>query len=193
MARLVSKTGLFVAIVVVGIVLVVIGAVLLTKKPQDTAKTNPTDTTKNAPTTKNNPTETDAANVSASATQASATSVDPATLTSIDISPLGIAVFYSKGTPGFTFTVLKTANQTQYVEFASSNLIGTKCTNDQGAFASIIKNPSSTETQTTSQTVTLGNDTYGLSLSSAGCTSNVDLLNQYQDGFKTGFSRLKAI
>lgn len=193
MARLRSKTGLFVTIVILGIVLVIVGAIVLTKKPQDTSTTTTTDTSKTTSPAKDTTTETDAANESSTPTQTPVTTVDPETLTSIDIEPLGITVFYSKGTPGFEFSVLKTADQTQYVEFTSSDLVGTKCTDDQGAFASIIKNPSSNEAQTTSQTVKVGNDTYGLSLASAGCTSNADLLNQYQEGFKNGFSSLKAL
>jgi hypothetical protein len=192
MARLRSKTGLFVTIVVLGIVLVVVVAIVLTKKPQDVTTTTPASTSKDVSTAKDTTTETDSTDTS-SKTQTPATTVDPQTLNSIDVGPLGITVFYSKGTPGFEFTVLKTADQTQYVEFTSSDLIGTKCTNDQGAFASIIKNPSTSETQTTSQTVKVGSDTYGLSLASAGCTANDMLLNQYQDGFKNGFSSLKAL
>lgn len=193
MARIRSKTGLFVTIVVLAIVLVIVSAMVLTKKPEEATITHTAETSKNASTTKDTTTETDAANESTSPTQAPVTTVDPETLTSVDIEPLGITVFYSKGTPGFEFEVLKTADQTQYVEFTSSDLVGTKCTDDKGAFASIIKNPSTSETQTTAQTVKVGDDTYGLSLASAGCTGNVDLLNHYQDGFKAGFSNLKAL
>ena len=119
--------------------------------------------------------------------------VDPQLLKSIDIQPLAITVFYSKGTPGFEFSVLKTADKTQYVQFTSPNLVGTKCTDDQGTFASIIKNPSSNETQTVNQIVKVGGDTYGLSIASAGCTGNSDLLTLYQTGFKNGFSNLKSL
>lgn len=119
---------------------------------------------------------------------------DPATLSSVDVAPLGITVSYTKGTPGFEYTVDKTADNTQYVEFTSTDLVGTKCTDDEGLIASIIENPTSTENQTTiSQTIKVGSNTYGLSLASPGCTANTDLLTQYQAGFKDGFSSLKAL
>lgn len=187
-----GKKGLTVAIVVLVVVLLVVGGLALSKKSPEPAKTTAPNTSKDASTTKDTTTETDSTG-SGSSTTTTATTVDPATLTSIAIEPLGVTVFYSKGTPGFEFTVLKTADQTQYVEFTSSDLIGTKCTNDQGVFASIIKNPAADESQTTSQTVKVGSDTYGLSLASASCTANPDLLTQYQTGFKNGFSSLAAL
>ncbi|HEY8886356.1 MAG TPA: hypothetical protein VIM31_02530 [Candidatus Microsaccharimonas sp.] len=193
MARIQGKRGLIVAIVVLGIVLLVVGAIVLTKKPNQSSTTPSTNTSKDVTTAKDTTTETDTPESTATPTDATNPTVDPATLTSIDIEPLSVTVFYSKGTPGFEFTVLKTADQTQYVEFTSSDLIGTKCTDDQGAFASIIKNPSTNEAQTTSQTIKVGSDTYGLSLASAGCTANSDLLAQYQTGFKNGFASLKAL
>jgi hypothetical protein len=122
-----------------------------------------------------------------------ATPVDPETLSSVDIEPLSIIVFYAKGTPGFEFLVNRTADQTQYVDFTSPDLVGTKCTDDAGIFASIIKNPA-TESQTTiTQTVKVAGDTYGLSLAGVGCTSDVALLGQYQDAFSYGFSSLVAL
>ncbi|MDB5179509.1 MAG: hypothetical protein JWN12_141 [Candidatus Saccharibacteria bacterium] len=189
-ARMKSKRGLIVIIIVLGIVLLVVGAVVLTKK---TTQPSATDTSKQVTAAKDTTTETDVTDGVSSATASTTPAVDPGTLTSVDIAPFGVTVFYSKGTPGFEFTVLKTADRTQYVQFTSSDLVGTKCTNDQGAFASIIKNPSTSEAQTTSQTTKVGNDTYGLSLASAGCTGNADLLTQYQTGFKNGFTSLKAL
>jgi hypothetical protein len=120
--------------------------------------------------------------------------VDPATLSFVDIEPLGIAIAYTKGTPGFEFTIKRTANQTQYIEFTSSDLVGTKCTDDDGLIVSIIKNPSSNEDRTTiDQTVAVGDDTYGISLASSGCTKNAELLDQYQKAFIEGFPSLKPI
>jgi len=191
MSRFLSKRGLIVAIIVLAVILVAVGAIVLAKKPSQPSTVTTPDTSKQATPSKDTTTETDA--TESDAPTASASSVDPQTLTSVDITPLAVTVFYSKGTPGFEFTVLKTANKTQYVQFTSSDLIGTKCTNDQGAFASIIKNPSADEMQTTSQTVKVGSDSYGLSLASTGCTSNTDLFAEYQTGFKNGFSSLKAL
>ena len=118
---------------------------------------------------------------------------DPTTLSSIDIEPLGITVAYTKGVPGFDFTVKRTASSTQYIEFSSTELIGTKCTDDNGLFASIIRNPSMAEKQTVALTTTAGGATYGLSLPAQGCTSNPTLLSEYQAAFKNGFPSLKAL
>lgn len=186
-----SKRSFIVTIIVLVIVLLIVGAVVLAKKMNQPSTTDTTNTSKQATPTKDSATDT--TDTSSPTADAPTSAADPDTLTSVDIEPFGVTVFYSKGTPGFEFTVLKTANQTQYVQFTSSDLVGTKCTNDQGEFASIIKNPSTDESQTTSQTVKVGNDTYGLSLASAGCTSNPDLLAQYQAGFKNGFASLKAL
>lgn len=192
MARLQGRTGLIITIVVLGIVLLVVGFVSLTKKPTQPVSTN-TDNSKNTSEAKTTPPETSSTEASSTATKTTSPTVDPESLTSIAIEPMNIAVFYSKGTPGFEFSVQKTANGTQYVEFTSPDLIGTKCTDDNGVFATIIKNPSSNEAQTVSQTIKVGDDTYGLSLASAGCTGDQALLTQYQTGFKNGFSSLKIL
>jgi hypothetical protein len=185
------RNKLIITIVVLAALLVLIGvgvAMLLRPTKLPSHVTTP-DTSKQIVPTK------DTTNVTPSDAPTSSTGpvVDPQSLKSIDIPPLAVTVFYSKGTPGFEFSVLKTADKTQYVQFTSPNLIGTKCTNDQGAFASIIKNPSANETQTVNQIVKVGSDTYGLSIASAGCTGNSDLLSLYQTGFKNGFSNLKSL
>lgn len=119
--------------------------------------------------------------------------VDPATLNSVKITPLAIEVFYTKGIDGFDFTVKRTADQTEYVEFSTAALAGTKCTDDQGSIASIIKNPTPATLLTTSQTVEVGDVTYGLSLAGSDCTPDAALLDQYQTAFKNGFSSLTAL
>jgi hypothetical protein len=120
--------------------------------------------------------------------------VDPSTLTSVDVEPMGVTVYYSKGTPGFDFAVKRAVDSTQYAEFSSEDLIGTKCTDDSGLFASIIKNPTASEDQTTiSQTVVVGEVTYGLSLAGKNCASDVGLLEKYQSGFINGFFRLAVL
>lgn len=119
-------------------------------------------------------------------------SVDPATVTTIDVAPMSLSVSYVKGVGAFEYQVLRTPSGTQYVEFKSTELVGTKCTDDEGAFASIIQNPSSSETNSTvSQTVDLDATKYGLALSGTNCTSNVELLGQYQQSFSKAFSLLK--
>lgn len=118
--------------------------------------------------------------------------VDPATVTTIDVAPMSLSVSYVKGVGAFEYQVLRTPSGTQYVEFKSAELVGTKCTDDEGAFASIIQNPSSSETNSTvSQTVDLDATKYGLALSGTNCTSNVELLGQYQQSFSKAFSLLK--
>lgn len=187
------KKGLIVTIIVLGIVLVVVGAVVIAKQKNQTSTPPKSDSSKTTTPSKETAAVTDENGEASSSTGTTAPLADPETLASVDIAPLSITVFYSKGTPGFEYTVLKTADKTEYVQFTSTDLVGSKCTNDDGAFASIIKNPSSNETPTTSQTVKVGADTYGLSLASTGCTANSDLLAQYQTGFKEGFSSLKAL
>lgn len=184
------KTRIILSCVVALVVIAGCVALLLSRKgeeaslPETTSKTSKSAATKN--TTSKNEAEAPSKTVSVKA--------DPSTLSSVAIQPLGVTVFYAKNTPGFEYEIKKTADGTQYVEFTAQELIGTKCTDDEGLFASIVQNPMSSEDQTTvSETVKVGNDTYGLSLAGAGCTSDGALLGQYQDGFKKGFSSLQAL
>lgn len=117
--------------------------------------------------------------------------VDPQKVATIDITQLGITVSYVKGVGGFQYQVLRTPNGTQYVEFSSTDLVGTKCTDDNGAFASILVNPGNTESSTLTKTVKVDGDTYGLSLADGTCTSNSDKLKAYQQSFSDAFSLLK--
>lgn len=117
---------------------------------------------------------------------------DPNLFSSLSIESVGVDVYYSKGTPGFSYNVLRTPSGTTYIEFQSEELIGAKCTDDQGVFASIIKNPSSSESQTVTATTKVGVDEYGLSLASNTCTGDLTLLEKYQTAFKNGFSSLRA-
>ncbi len=140
---------------------------------QDTANENSTDSDQTKPSTET-------------------ATLDPSTISTIDIAPMTITVSYVKGVGALEFQVLRTPSGTQYVEFRSTELIGTKCTDDAGAFASIIQNPSSTESNSTvSQTVDLDATKYGLALSGTNCTPNVALLEQYQQSFSKAFSLLK--
>jgi cytoskeletal protein RodZ len=79
-------------------------------------------------------------------------SIDPATLATVSIEPASLSVSYLKGVGGFDFKVLRTSNGTKYVEFSSTKLAGTKCTNDEGQFASIIESPSVDESTTLAKT-----------------------------------------
>ncbi|MGH7218461.1 MAG: hypothetical protein ACREGE_03425 [Candidatus Microsaccharimonas sp.] len=120
-----------------------------------------------------------------------APAIDPATVNTIDIEPMDITVSYVKGAGGFEYEVLRTPSGSQYVEFRSQDLVGTKCTDDQGAFASILENPSSSEGSTIAKSVTVGDMQYGLSLAAANCTSDAEKLQKYQQSFNDAFSLLK--
>lgn len=194
MDRTQSKKRLIVIIAVLAAAVLVVGAVALAFSLKSASNTKPTDTNQATDVKKDTAvTETDSSN-STTATKPVTPTVDPATLSSIAIDPMNITVSYTKGIPGFDFAVKRTADRTEYVEFSAAALVGTKCTDDQGSFASIIKNPSTDESQTTiAQKVTIGSDTYGLSLYGKGCTNNIELFDQYQAGFSNGFSNLKAI
>jgi len=120
-------------------------------------------------------------------------SADPETLGSVDVQPLGVTVFYTKdAVEGFGFEVKQTSS-TQYAEFSAASLTGTKCTNDTGLFATIIKDPSSTDQSSLAQTIKVGDILYGLSLAGKGCTVDDDLLDTYQAAFAAGFPSLKAL
>lgn len=189
MAKEQGRTGLIVTIVALGLTLVIVGTIVILQnlnRPAVTDDASKTETSQEETKPEDTPVEQTSDDISPD--------VDPATLNSIDIEPLAITVFYTKGTPGFDFAVKRAADRTQYVEFSSPNLVGTKCTNDEGVFASIIKNSTSSEDEnagTTKQKV--GNDTYELALVGPDCTSDVELLKEYQSGFSNGFSQLKAI
>jgi hypothetical protein len=123
-----------------------------------------------------------------------ASTLDPENVSTVAIEPLGINVSYVKGIEGFSYNVSQTGVGTQYVELQSEQLIGTKCTDDDGSFATIVKNPKSDEDKTTlSLTKKVGNDTYGLSLPSNTCTSDTALFAQYQSAFKDAFDLLTAL
>ncbi len=119
--------------------------------------------------------------------------IDPASVARIDIEPLQLSVAYVRGIPGFSFSADRTASGTRYVEFRSDSLIGTKCTGDQGAFASIIVSPSEQDSSTLSKTKKIDGTTYGLSLPDETCTSDAALFAQYQTAFRAAFSLLERM
>ena len=119
--------------------------------------------------------------------------VDPTTVLTVAIEPMTISVPYIRGVDGFDFQVLRTPSGTKYVQFSSEKLVGTKCTNDQGQFASIIENLSTDEAATVAKTITVDGTSYGLSLADATCTRDSDLLKQYQNAFSEPFSLMKKM
>lgn len=116
---------------------------------------------------------------------------DPSTVKSLDISQLGLTLNYDRTLPGLSYEISRTGDGTQYVSLTYDGLVGSKCTGDQGEFASIIKNPTNTDSIAINNTVKLGNDTYGLALPDNSCTGNVDLFNQYQASMKANFPYMK--
>lgn len=182
-----GKKGLVVTIIVLALTILVIGGIAVAmnwQKPADETSTETTETVDEEAIEEEIVAEEEAE-------QSETPVVDPSTLNSIDIEPLKISVFYTKGTPGFEFSVLRTTDGTQYVTFSAPALVGTKCTDDTGVFASIIKSPTLPD-QTISQTVSVNEVTYGLSLAGKNCTADVALLDKYQAGFVKGFSTLEA-
>lgn len=177
-------------IVVIGIVAIVNGTKSGKEDPYkkvDTTNSQNSDTSND--TTPTSPTKPDTSKTD----EAEKSTLDPATVSTVDIQPMELTVSYVKGTPGFEFFVMRTAAGTQYVEFSSPELAGTKCTNDKGVFASIVENPSDNEATTLSKTTTVDGKKYGLSLADATCTSNTELLKQYQSSFSDAYSLLKKL
>jgi len=119
--------------------------------------------------------------------------IDPTTVSRIDIEPLEISVAYVRGIPGFGFLVERTASGTQYVSFSAEALIGTKCTDDKGVFASIIVNPSEQDSPTVTKNISVGGVRYGFAPSEDACTSNTTLFTQYQVAFRDAFPLLQAM
>lgn len=119
--------------------------------------------------------------------------IDPATTSTIDVEPLGIKVAYVTGIPGFSYAVNQTGGSTGFVEFSAEELAGTRCTDDKGTFASIIKDPAQADLATIQHTKTLEQVTYGLSLAAANCTDDTALFQQYQASFKDAFGLLSAL
>lgn len=122
-----------------------------------------------------------------------AAAIAPEDVNEIPITQMGITVSYLKGAGGFEYSVLRTSNGTRYVEFSSPSLVGTKCTNDTGVFASIIANPGNSDSLTVAKTTTVDSTSYGLSLADATCTSDKELLATYQKAFSDPFTLLKRV
>jgi len=188
MARAQGNTKLIITSIALGLTILVVAIVLTVQRQQtDTTESASTPEADSSVVTKDTAESTDEIKPETPA-------VDPATLASIAVEPLGVTISYTKGIQAFGYEVKRTADSTIYAEFSADDLIGTKCTDDTGLFASIIKNPTSTEDQTIlANTVKLGGDTYGLSLAGEGCTSDGKLLREYQSAFSNGFSSLRSL
>lgn len=206
MAQKKGKRTLVTTVSILVVLLVAIGTVALVKLvnpgkqdpylQQETSSTsdNSTDSDTNTSDTSQNQTdETADADTSVSGDTEEQSTLDPATVSTLDITPMSITVSYVKGIGGFEYEVLRANNGTRYVEFRSASLVGTKCTNDAGTFASIIANPTESERTALTKTTTVDGTLYGLSLADVTCTSDAGQLQKYQKSFSDAFSLLKKI
>jgi len=184
-----ARKKLIATLVVVGLLVLIIAVVVVVKAMSSSEPPAPTETTQ-----QDTPEITDESETTDTpASEPSDPVIDPATVATVTIEPLSLTVSYLKGVGGFDFEVLRSANGTKYVQFSSNRLTGTKCTDDKGQFASIIENPSADEAATLAKTTTVDGTAYGLSLADATCTTDSELLKQYQDAFSGAFSLLKKM
>ncbi len=192
--KLVTTIVVIVALILVVVTIAIANSIANKNDPYLQSKTEETsDTTKDAAEESTDTTDSENSSSIAETTSEPKSTIDPETLTTVNIEPMSLTVSYVKGVGGFEYSVMRRPNGTQYVEFYSSELAGTKCTGDQGAFASILEAPSSDEASTLSKKTTIGTTTYGLSLSATSCTGNPDLLAQYQKSFSDAFTLLKKM
>lgn len=195
MAHKRGKRTLIIVLSILAVLLVVVGVVALIsamnpsesdpyKATSTTETINETDTT-----TEPEPVET----TEPEETNTEEVTIDPATVSTIDITPMAITVSYVKGIGGFSFQVYRSADGTRYVEFSTEELAGTKCTDDTGVFASILEDPKDETSGTLDQKVTVDGTLYGLALPSDTCTNDASLLEEYQTSFSDAFPLLKKM
>ena len=194
---MVQKKGrkkLITTLVVVGALLLIVAVIAVVKTMSNNEPSVPTQTT-----SQDTPSVSDDAELNTTdqpattAPIAEQPAIDPEKVATVAIEPMAISVSYLKGVGGFDYEVLRTGSGTKYVQFSSTKLAGTKCTDDEGQFASIIEKPSKDEATTLAKTTTVDGTEYGLSLADATCTSDSGLLKQYQDAFSGAFSLLKKM
>ena len=194
---MVQKKGrrkLFTVLAVIGAILLIIGIVAVVRALSSNEPTTSTETTKkDTPAVSDEAKSTDKPDTETPEKTPPEAAVDPARVTTVNIDPMAITVSYIKGIGGFDFEVKRTPNGTKFVTFSSTKLVGTKCTNDTGEFASIIDSPGANETATLAKTTVVDGMTYGLSLADETCTPDTALLKQYQDSFSQAFTLLKKM
>lgn len=196
--RVQTKRTLITTGVLLGLLLLVIGIVVVVRAlntPAPAVETSQQTTPETAPDTGS--TSKPGVSVEDSKPADSSTSTTPAfnpdTTATIDITPLSLKVYYTKGVGALSYQVLRTPSGTRYVDFQAESLVGTKCTNDTGSFASILEKPSAAEEATLSKTVTIKGEKYGLSLADDSCTSDIASLKNYQTAFSEGFDLLSHL
>jgi cytoskeletal protein RodZ len=195
---MVQKKGrktLVTTLVVIGVIVLVVAIIVavraLSSKPTDTTSTTSTNDSP-ALTEEAEKTQKPSSTTTPEETTAQST-VDPATVSTVSIEPMSLNVSYIKGIGGFDYEVKRAPNGTKYVQFSSTKLVGTKCTDDVGSFASIIDSPTADESTTLAETATVDGTSYGLSLADPTCTSDPTLLQQYQSAFSEAFTLLKKM
>ena len=119
--------------------------------------------------------------------------LDPTSVSTVAIDSLGVTVSYVKGVPGFAYSIDQSSSGTRFATFSSEQLVGTKCTDDAGVFATILKDPQQEDRATLTATKTVSGTVYGLSLPSATCTSDSALFDQYQTSFKDAFGLIQPL
>lgn len=196
-----GKRALVTTISVLVVLLVAIGAVALIKSmgpgKQDPYITDTSNSTSSSEGTTTTPDEEHSKDESPSNTETKSSNAaeepapDPSTVATVDIAPMNITVSYVKGVGGFEYEVLRAQNGTRYVEFRNEDLIGSKCTNDQGTFASILADPTTNDSGMLAKTITVEGTKYGLSLADTTCTSDAAKLQKYQESFSSAFGLLK--
>jgi len=190
------KKALITAGLVLGVLLLVVGAIVVvralnTPEPaiettQESGSTTDSDTDTVKPGNSTDTTPTDS-------TTTTAPAFNPDTTTTVDVAPLNLKVYYTKGVGALSYQVLRTPSGTRYIDFQAESLIGTKCTNDTGSFASILEKPAADEEATLTKTVTIKGEKYGLSLADDSCTSDTAALKSYQSAFSDGFDLLSHL
>jgi len=194
---MVQKKGrkkLFTVLAVIGALLLIVAVVSVVKAMSNNEPSVPTQTsTQDTPSVSDTDESNSTDQPATTEPVAEQPAIDPETVATVAIEPMTITVSYLKGVGGFDYEVLRTGSGTKYVQFSSTKLAGTKCTDDEGQFASIIEKPSKDEATTLAKTTTVDGTEYGLSLADSTCTSDSELLKQYQDAFSGAFSLLKKM
>jgi cytoskeletal protein RodZ len=195
MGKNTGKRTLVTTLSVLAVLLLVIGAIALFRlnaKP-DPYVAQDEKTSDDTSQTTQTPDDSSSSDTATTPQPETSQTIDPATTSTIDIVPMAITVSYTKGVGPFEYAVLRAQNGTRYVEFRSTNLVGSKCTNDEGTFASIIADPTEAESTALSKTTTVDGVKYGLSLADATCTSDSAALQKYQQSFSDAFTLLKKL
>jgi hypothetical protein len=194
MVRKKGNKKLFAALAVIGALLLVVAVISITKAMSNNEPSAPTQTSsQDTPAVNDEDQASNSDQPAKTEPVVEQPAIDPETVATVAIEPMTINVSYLKGVGGFDYEVLRTGSGTKYVQFSSTKLAGTKCTDDEGQFASIIEKPSKDEATTLAKTTTVDGTEYGLSLADSTCTSNSELLKQYQDAFSGAFSLLKKM